>query len=146
VSGVLWALNDEPAPFSGTPGSDASGGDYTMRVRTSHVAANGQDGVGWARVRSVSPLAGVGATTHTLNLYSWADQVRCATSGALAQTTPAVSGTWPTNRLVDEWRLPTQKCSTLQVEMAASPATARWAAIRLDVQPLSRRAPAKQRT
>lgn len=146
VSGVLWALNDDPAPFSGAPGSDASGGDYSMRVRTAHIAGNGTDGGGWARVRSVSPMAAIGATTHTLNLYAWADEERCATSGALTQTTPAVGATWPTNRLLDEWRLPTQKCSTLQVELSASPATARWAAVRLDVQPLSRRAPAKQRT
>jgi hypothetical protein len=145
VSGVLWVLNDEPAAFSGAPGSDASGGDYSMRIRTAHYAANGQDGGGWARVRAVTPIAAVGATTHTLKLFAWADETYCMTSGSITQTTPAVSGTWPTNRLVPEWRLSSQKCAVLQLEVQASPATARWSALRLDVQPLPPRAPAGTR-
>src|SRR5262249_16942794 len=55
------------------------------------------------------------------------------------------ANTWPLARQAPEWRLPSQKCSTLQVTMSATPATARWSAIRLDVQPLPPRAPTSQR-
>lgn len=147
VEGALWVLNNEPAPFNGTPGTDAdSVGDYPMTIATSDLASNGRDGLGWSRVRSVSVLPAEGASSHTLTLGATFDRTRTASSsGSIVQTT-GTGTTWPSHRLAPEWRLPTQKCSTIQVQASATPAVARWAAIRLDVAPLPRRAPARTRS
>lgn len=145
VSGVLWALNNEPAPYSGAPGSDATGA-YVMLVKTARLASNGQDGVGWSRVRAISPREAEGTTTHTLTVTAILDGTRTHTSGSLTRTTPSADTTWPATDAPEEWRLPVQKCSSIQVQLSATPATARWAAIRLDVAPLPRRAPARNRS
>jgi hypothetical protein len=146
VGGVLMALSNEPAAFDGAPGSDSGAGDYAMRIQTTHLAANGQDGLGWARVRSVSILGGKDTQAHTLNLFATLDHTHELSSSAYTMTTPAASTTWPRDRHAPEWRLPTQKCSTIQVEASASPARAVWAAFLLEVAPLPGRAPARQRS
>ncbi len=146
VGGVLWLMGDDAAAYSGAPGSDAVAGDYAMVVRTAAFSADGRDGLGWSRVRSVSAHSADGAASHTLTMTAYLDQVRTAlSSGAITQTT-GTEATWPSSRLDPEWRLPIQKCSTISVQLSATPAVARWAAIRLDVAPLPRRAPAKSRT
>lgn len=146
VSGVLWVLNNEPAAYSGTPGTDSGRGDYAMSIKTSDLAANGRDALGWSRVRAVSMLQAEDTASHTLTLSATFDRVRTAsTSGSITQTTGS-EATWPSSRLAPEWRLPIQKCSTIQVQASATPAVARWTAIRLDVAPLPNRAPAKTRS
>ncbi len=147
VSGVLWALNDEPAPFSGTPGTDLyPAAAYAMVVKTGHLPANGQDGLGWARVRAASPLAADGTGAHTLTMTAILDKTRTLSSGAITVAAQSADTTWPTTRQAPEWRLPSQKCGSLQLQLSASPALARWSAIRLDVAPLPLRAPARSRT
>jgi hypothetical protein len=146
VSGALVVHNTEPAAYSATPGTDAVYGNYPMVVRTSALSADGRDGLGWARVRAVSPHSADGAASHVLTMTAYLDGPRTAlSSGAITQTTGS-EATWPSSRLDPEWRLPIQKCSTIAVQLSATPATARWAAIRLDVAPLPSRAPAKTRS
>lgn len=150
VSGKLWSLGTEPAGYTATPGSDAEG-DYAMTLATSHFAANGTDGLGWARVRSITPLGSAsvitmgGTVAHDLTISAVQDQVRLSSSGTIAIVQPGIGTGWPSNRSAPEWRLPVQKCSSLQVVLSATPAVARWSAIRLDVQPLAAKAPANQR-
>jgi hypothetical protein len=146
VAGVLWTLGDVPAPYSGAPGTDVTAGDYAMVIRTAALAANGADGVGWSRVRSVSPHSADGAASHTLTMTAYLDGVRTTLSSGAIVLTTGTEATWPSSRLDPEWRLPIQKCSTLAVQLSATPAVARWAAIRLDVAPLPKRAPAKTRS
>lgn len=145
ADGILWTLGDEPAPFSGTPGSDAEGGNYAMTIKTADLPANGTDGLGWARVRSVSVLGTRASGTHTLTYTAELDGVRTLTTTD-SITAPSASTVWPTNRQAPEWRLPSPKCSTIAVQLSATPANAQWAAIRLDVAPLPGRGPAKDRT
>jgi hypothetical protein len=251
VGGYLWSLNTAPGVYSNSPGTDETAGDVTMSLKTSHLAADGKDGLGWSRVRAVSVLPAEGAEDHDLvisalldqrdpyhsdtfelitavegyrpsflitgtqgtvtmggQVYLEADDVITLTivDGAintLLVDTPTqitvqldqgvatwanfftvlltsdnlgVTGStvtagdvvandyfkshlhtdnvvvvtwppprWPATRPAPEWRLPRQKCSTIRVGLSATPATARWAAIRLDVAPLPRRAPAPYR-
>jgi hypothetical protein len=144
VGGVLWTLGDEPAPYAGAPGSDAAG-PYEMRIVTAHHHSNGQDGLGWARVRSVRALSNPDSGAHTLRMYATLDGRREVASAPFVLGVPGDASTWPSDRHAPEWRLPTQKCSSIQVELSATPATARWAAIRLDVKPLPPTAPARYR-
>lgn len=146
VSGALWTLHTEPAPFDGAPGSDTGAVEVTMSVTTSHLSANGKDGLGWARVRSVSVLGADGTAAHDLSYEVTEDSTRLYEAGPIAMATPSVGTKWPTSRQAHEYRLPVQKCATIQVRVIANPATATWAAIRLDVQPLPPRAPAGQRS
>lgn len=147
VSGILWALNTEPGPYNGAPGTDATAnGAYAMVIKTGALAADGRDAAGWSRIRSIRPVSGEGVTAHTLVTTAIMDATRTYTSGSVSVSTPSVDTTWPSSRDVSEWRLPSQKCSTLQVQLSASPATARWAAIRLDVAPLPKTAPPRSRS
>jgi hypothetical protein len=153
VSGVLWALNNEPSSFGGTPGSDAAatgitGGQeaYAMKIRTSHIAADGRDGLGWSRVRAITALGAEGTGAHSLTISAIQDVTRSSNSGAISLSATSADTTWPSTRHAAEWRLPSQKCSTLQVDLSATPARARWAAIRLDIAPLPLKAPAKNRS
>jgi hypothetical protein len=148
VEGCLWTLGTLPAGFTGTPGEDALG-DYTMRIVTSELASNGTDGLGWSRVRAITPLTAYDAASagYDLTLIAYQDQTRLSSSGAVAMTAPVLDATWPSTRQAPEWRLPVQKCSSLKVELRATPAYARWTAIRLDVQPLAAtKVPARQRS
>jgi hypothetical protein len=145
IGGVLWALSNEPAAFAGPPGSDSSGGAYAMTIKTKDLAADGRDGLGWSRVRSVSVLGTRDSGTHTLTYTAELDGCRELT-GSDSITAQSASTTWPTNRQAPEWRLPSQKCSTIAVQLSATPAVAQWAAIRLDVAPLPKRGPAKNRS
>lgn len=144
VRGILWVMGNDAAAYSGAPGSD-NGSAYAMTIKTSDLAANGRDGLGWSRVRSISPLQAEGSASHTLTITALLDRTRSHSSGSITQTTGSES-TWPSSRLAPEWRLPVQKCSTLQVTLSATPAVATWNAIRLDVAPLPSRAPAKTRS
>lgn len=146
VSGILWALNDEPAPFDGTPGTDSGGGDYAMVVKTAHLAGNGTSGLGWSKVRAAHALQGNGTGAHTLTMTAIQDGTRTSTSTPFVLAAPSADTTWPGTRQAPEWRLPVQKCSTLQLQLSATPATARWSAIQLDVIPLPGRSPAKNRS
>jgi hypothetical protein len=145
VSGVLWTKGTEVAPFSGPPGSDYEGA-YAMRIKTGHLAADGQTALGWSRVQGVSVLPGEGSTAHTLTMTAIQDFDRTSTSGGISISSSSPATAWPSNRPENEWRLPMPKCSTIQVQLSASPATARWAAIRLDVRPLHPRSPSKNRS
>lgn len=146
INGTLWAHNNEPAPYSAAPGTDDTKGDYAMAIRTADFAANGLTSFGWARVRSVSAIEALGTGTHTLTMTAVQDGQRTLTSGAISLTAPSASTTWPTSRQAPEWRLPSQKCSTIRIGLSATPATARWSAIELQVAPLPLRAPAGNRS
>ncbi len=147
VSGVLWALSNEPAPFDATPGTDAgAAGAYAMSISTSHLAADGRDGAGWSRVRSITPMGAEGTGAHTLTITAVQDSTRSSNSGGVSVPAQSADTTWPSTRQAWEWRVPSQKCSTMQVTLSATPAVARWAAIRLDVAPLPNKAPAKNRS
>ena len=147
VGGVLWTLGNEPAPFNGVPGTDVEAGDYTMRLATTHLYANGQSGAGWGRVRSIRPWPAVGGGAHNLTMTVVQDQMRSSTSGAVAVAAAVTGGTtWPSTMQAPEWRLPVQKCSSIQVDFQASPANARWAAIRLDVAPTNTARPTGSRS
>jgi hypothetical protein len=154
VSGSLWvACASGVGSYSDGPGYDSFriAGDtdtfaYSMSLATSHLAANGSDGLGWSRVRSVSVLEAEGSGAHSLTMSAALDKTRSYTSGTYALTASVPDTTWPSTRQSPEWRLPSQKCSTLQVQLSATPAVARWAAIRLEVAPLPPRAPARSRS
>ncbi len=144
VNGILWTLGDEPAPYNEPPGDDAIA-DYQMRIATSHLASSGT-GLGWSRVRSVRPQPHPDAGAHELTLEVVMDQTRTFTSDAFTVAAPSADTVWPGSIQAPEWRLPTQKCTSIQVVMMATPATAKWSAIRLDVQPLPPVAPAGNRS
>lgn len=149
IRGVLWTKGTEVAPYSGTPGTDADDGAYTMALATGHLFSDGRNGLGWARCRAISVLGSDESGAHDLAIRAIQDQTRVLTSGTIslpAVATSTSASTWPVARQSPEWRLPSQKCSTLKVHLTATPATARWSAIRLDVQPLPSRAPTSQRS
>jgi hypothetical protein len=145
VAGLLWVLSSggSPTRVGGTPGSDGATA-YAMLIKTKDLPADGRDPFGWARVRSVNVLGTRQSGAHTLSYSADLDGDRTITSSD-ALTASSASTTWPTNRQAPEWRLPSPKCSTIAVQLSASPATAQWSAIRLDVAPLPGRAPAKDR-
>lgn len=145
VAGVLWTMGLAPAAFDGAPGSDSAGA-YTMLIKTAHLASDGQNTLGWSRVKSITALAAEGADAHTLTVAAIQDWTRTSSNGGVAITAATADTTWPTTRQAPQWDLPTQKCSTIQVQLSATPATARWSAIRLDVRPMPLRAPAKNRS
>lgn len=146
VDGRLWTLATRPAGYTGFPGSDYEG-DYVMTVATAHLSADGRDGLGWAKVRAVSALyGGDDGTTHTLTLGAVQDQANTLANATYSVQHLAGSSTWPSSRGSPEYRLPNQKCSTVQVRLSATPAHAGWSGVRLDVVPLPPRAPAGQRS
>lgn len=156
ANGVLWALNTEPAPYDGEPGAGDEA-SYPLIVRTAHLAADGQFPLGWGRIRGLRVLHGDDDTqstydhmpAYTLDIDIVQDGTRASTSGAIsvAESDADVSPTlWPASRQAIEWRLPYQKCSTIQVTLTAQPAVARWVGFQLDVTPLRGPAPAKNRS
>ena len=149
VNGVLWALDTpEPGSFDHpTLGVDDDGSNrnFTMSVTTTHLAAAG-DGLGWGRVRSVRVLGRVRSTTHSLTIIVTHDGFFTETSAAFSMNPTDVQTTWPTGRYAPEWRLGRQRTSQLQVTIKATPATAHWTALELQVQPHPRgRSPSRQR-
>lgn len=151
-NGVLWQLATEPGTYNGSRGYDRNGDlvsqrePYAMMVRTNHIFANGADGFGWARIRSVRVLGE--PATHTLMIQALYDQ----SSNPLSVKTKvhlvdagAYTVNWPHNRYAPEWRLPVQKCSSLQLTLSAFPANGTWTALELMVQPQTR-APSFQRS
>lgn len=150
VGGVLWQLAAEAGTYNNTRGVDFDGSASTnvaMVLTTTHMPTDGGNGLGWARVRSLRVLGEQGGA-HTLTV---AVQATDQSNGTHAVDTvnfsmPASTTTadWPHNRYAPERRLPSQKCSSLQVALTAIPANAVWTALELLVQPLGR-APANQR-
>lgn len=147
VSGALWTLANEPAPLNQPPGTDSgSAGPYAMRIRTSHLYSNGLGGLGWSRVRGIRVLGTPSADAHTLTISATLDQTRSYSSTPFDEVKPTAGVTWPSTRQAPEWRLPSQKCSSIQVELSATPATAQWSALALQVAPpIPTTAPALQR-
>ncbi len=151
VNGCLWDLCTEPEGYTNKPGYgyfDA----VSMRVRTTHLSSNGQDGLGRGRVRSVSALGPQtqdfnASQSYDLVMYATLDHTRTYNSSNIVVPLPvsAAAGTWPSATRTDpEWRLPVQKCASIQVKLEAN-MYARWSAIRLDVLPQPGRTPARQR-
>jgi hypothetical protein len=161
ANGVLWGLFSNTGSstnkyalgsFDGVSGTDAavdalaSPVDYRMLVRTNHIFANNSDGLGWSRIRTITPTGDKPlANTYTQTIGVTLDQeATYADSTVVTNTTP--SGTpWPVPRDAAEYRLPNQKCSQIQITLSATPAVARWTAVRLDVIPFGNKAPANQR-
>lgn len=150
--GVLWTL-DVPTgsygtgAYSATPGTDlgiAGVSNVAMTVTTNHLFANGQDGLGWSRVRSLKILGE--PATHTLTMTAVLDQQRTLVSRTfnLVQV-PGNPVTWPTDRYAPEWRLPFQKCSSIQLTLQATPCTGAWVAARLEILPTEAPAPSRFR-
>jgi len=147
VSGVLWACSAEPLKFSGTRGTDIGAATvaYNMSFRSNEIPANGADGLGWGRVRSVKLLGSIDpALTHTMTMELTYDSVNTLTTGVITVAPPTVT-TWPTTRYAPEIMLAQQKCSSLSVYATGS-ANAVWTALELQVKPGTGRAPAKWRT
>jgi hypothetical protein len=146
VSGVLWSLANEPAPYTATNGIDVGDGNVTMTIATEDLPASGRGGLGWSRVRSVSTLGTRTSGAHTLTITAVLDQTTTLTSDPISQAASTSSTTWPANRQAPEWRLPQQKCSSLQVRLSATPAVAEWTAVELQIVPLPPRSPAGSRS
>lgn len=132
ANGVLWAHNTEPGPYDALP-EDGDEGSFPMIVRTSHLASDSQSGLGWGRVRGIRVLhAGDGAEAtfdhmpeYELDIDIVQDGTRASGSGPItvAESEADVSPTlWPSSRQAPEWRLPVQKCATIQVTLMAQPA------------------------
>jgi hypothetical protein len=136
--GVLWTMgsqNEGPAAFTATDGIDHTslGSEpITMLVRTQHMYANGEDGLGWGAVRSLRVLGK--PATHTLEVDVTYDQLTTVQK-FYNLVAGADTGTWPSQRYAPEWLLPRQKASSIQVQLKASPATGTWVALRLDILP-----------
>lgn len=141
AAGVLWACgpgggsNLGPGAFTGVAGSDVLGttDPYTMLVRTNHIYANGEDGLGWANVRSIKVLGHT--ATHLLSIDLTYDDLGPTAHKEFPLLTGGTSPSWPSERYAPEWKIPRQKCSSLQVQLSATPATGAWVALRLDVLP-----------
>jgi hypothetical protein len=141
----LWSLCNEPAPFSGPPGTDAGGHDYAMTLTTNHLFSGAQNGVAWSRVRGARVLGTPRSGAYVLTMSALLDQERYVTSGPQPIAAPSSGSTWPSGRQLPEWRLPTQKCSSIQMTLSATPATAEWAALSLSIRPTAASSPAGQR-
>lgn len=141
AAGVLWAcgpggaLGTGPGAFTGTPGSDITSttDPYAMTVRTNHIYANGSDGLGWANVRSIRVLGH--SATHQLSVDITMDNNGPTFHKEFALLSGGPTPNWPSERYAPEWKIPRQKCSSMQVQLSAMPATAAWVALRLDVLP-----------
>lgn len=153
-NGLLWAMNTTPSVYSGTP-ADGDEGSYPMVIKTSHLAADGTSPLGWGRVRGIQVLHASGDLpdtpdeAYTLDIDVVQDGTRESGSGPLTIDEPALDTAptlWPSSRQSPEWRLPYQKCATIQVQLTAQPATARWTAIQLNVTPLRGPSPARNRS
>lgn len=146
VAGALWTLCDNPAEYTRVDGTDSGAGNITMTITTSHIPGNGKSGLGWSKVRSAKVLGTQSSGTHTLAMSAVLDQAITLTRPGLTVNQVSPSTKWPTNRQAEEWRLPQQKCSTIQMTLTATPAIAEWVAIELQVLPLPTTAPAKSRS
>lgn len=146
IGGCLWDVCTEPAGFTAAPGAGSVGDNVYLRVRTTHLFSDGRNGLGWARVRGVSVLGSEGGSGYNMTIYATQDQTFSTNSLSITVPTPAADTTWPTTRTAPEWRLPRQKCASIQIMLQTAVHTARWAAIRLEVQPLPSRAPARNRS
>jgi len=161
IGGTLWGVfnpdsdsgSGTSGEFSNTPGVDdvLFVGDTTHNVRmllkTNQLYANTQDGLGWAKVRSVTILGNQmrspGSYTEGLTVIQ--DRNIVTTPFSNTYTQDFTDSVWPANRPAVEYRLPLQKCSQIQFQLTASPAVARWSQLRLDILPSRAKAPAAQR-
>ena len=144
AAGVLWAVSSTgPGSYDAAPGFDDTGSGpvaYAMTVVTDHLYADGESGLGWARIKGLTVLGEL--ATHVLTMSVTQDQLITYTSRPFNLTSTALgTQTWPSDRYAPEWRLPNQKCSQLQVTLTATPATGAWSALRINVLPLNRQAP-----
>lgn len=162
AAGVLWAVHNtlDNDPLGVSVGSFirsiSSGFDffdggflpYSMTFTTNAIYANGEDGLSWSRVRSVSilgnnrgdiPTSTTFTVTQDNNFEGVGSQVSIF-SGII--DFPSAAGTWPITRYNPEYRLPFQKCSSLYVRVDISPACVEATALRLDIKPSNKRAPA----
>jgi hypothetical protein len=147
VGDKVWQLGVEPGAYFGGPkGVDVVAGpvNFSMTYTGTHLAANGQDGLGWARIRSAR-LLGTQTTPHTLTMSALVDQSMTITSPAFSIVTTTGDSAWPTGRYAPEWRLPIQKASEIQFTLSATPAVATWSELELSIKPLSGYAPPAQR-
>lgn len=158
VKGSLWAIFDRSGllahygvgSFEGFPGKDKaffSGDtdhDYAMLVKTNHIYADGQSGTGWAKVRGITVLGNRPGDAYTEKLDVTQDQYNALTQQTAS--VPAFSagspGVWPSTRDAPEYRLSNQKCSQIQIQIQATPAYAKWSALRLNTIPKRYKAPA----
>lgn len=116
--------------------------EIVMSVTTNNMYANGQDGLGWGRVRSVSVLGSMpSGSTHTLIVGFNTDQDVSVVFAPIATIVESTSTTWPHARNAPEFRLANQKCSQLKVKIQATPAIVSWSALRLDTLPSRAKAP-----
>lgn len=170
ASGRIWGIFSDlgsdfglPAvgSFDGVPGTDgpintlATPSPVRMRIRTNHIFANNNDALGWALVRSVTPVGNVlhGATEYTQTIGVTLDgSGTMSNSTAIVDTNPGNEAftsdgrpKWPVPRDAAEFRLPTKKCSQIQITLEAVPAVPRWSSVRLDVIPSKVKAPTNQR-
>lgn len=158
VKGALWGIYDRNGgsghyavgAHEGYPGTDAAyfSGDtthpYTMLLRTNHMYSDGQSGTGWARVRGITVLGNKQTAGYTEKVDVVQDELNSLTqmTASIPAATPVTGGTWPVGRDAPEYRLSNQKCSQIQVQLQATPAVARWSALRLSTIPKNYKAPA----
>jgi hypothetical protein len=150
VDGYLWSAGTDVGGFTALPGigHDTANGantNFTMELQTNDMAAAG-DGLGWSRVRSFRVLGDTITTTHNLTMAYQQDDAVAGNTILNASKTQALAAQaqttgWPSDRYAPEWHLPNSKCSTIQVDLQASPAVATWTYLELQVKP-ERRAPA----
>jgi hypothetical protein len=150
VAGQLWQFGTLPGSYSTAPGNDtlvgAGTSPYAMSFTTNNLASDETDGLGWGRVRSIRTLGelppGSPGNSYSLTYTAILDQLTTLSKNFTVLTTGVT--TWPTGRAAPEWRLPQQKCSSIQITTSVTPAVAAWTALALQVLPLGR-APANQR-
>jgi hypothetical protein len=144
VAGYLWSAGTDAGGFTALPGTghDTANGtntNFTMELQTNNLAA-GEDVLGWSRVRSLRVLGDDVSVNHTLTMaYNQDDAIPTNTvlNASKAQNLVVATQTtgWPSDRYAPEWRLPNSKCSTIQVDLQASPAVATWTHLELQVKP-----------
>lgn len=165
AAGILWVMHNTQttSPLGVSVGSFtrsvSTGFDfygsllvpYMMTFSTNAIYANGSDGLSWSRVRSVSLIGdnrGAVPTSTTFTVTQDNDF-----EGAGSQTTTFFAlfdnvsgpGNWPVTRYAPEYRLSSQKCSSLYIRVDVSPACVDIAALRLDVKHTNKLAPANVR-
>ncbi len=150
-SNDLWCFGLEPFYFSaGNSGFDVGSATtaFTLAMTVEDMTP-ADDPAGWGRVRSIRILGNPPASgTHTVTPSINQDQRASFTALTAVVLPDANTTTWPTGKYDPEWRLPNQKCSTIDVILSAVAVTAgtlpEWTGLEIQYQPHGR-APSRTR-
>lgn len=126
AAGVPWSVAGEPGRWDGSSNQDVTSVavPFQCSFETNDLPVFG-DPLAWGRVRSLQVLGDLAGSPVLLVYQATLDQSRSYSHTFTALDADgsdgAAEGRWPVDNLTPEWRLPTQKCSLIRVQVQFSP-------------------------